>query len=90
MIQDWVLFVMIGILIAIDVAYLIIVTAVPASRLQLRDVEVPSNVCQLFYTHVTCTVYTVEPFPKGRPNVRTCLCVGPKSGHFKLSQGCPQ
>ena len=45
MIQDWVLFIMVGVLIAIDVVYLVIVTAIPTTILQLEDVEMPSNVC---------------------------------------------
>lgn len=47
MIQDWVLFVMVGVLVAIDVVYLVIITSIPTSRLRLEDIEIPSNVCTL-------------------------------------------
>lgn len=42
-IQDWVLYVMVGVLVTVDVVYMIIVTAIPTSRLQLEDVEMPSS-----------------------------------------------
>ena len=41
------LFVMVGVLILVDVIYMIIVTAIPSARLQLEDVEMPSNVFSL-------------------------------------------
>ena len=63
MIQDWVLFVAVGVLITIDIVYMVIVTAIPESRLQLENVEMPSNVgCHTHtHTHTHMHAYNIIP-----------------------------
>ena len=54
MIKDWVLFSIIGVIIIVDILFLIIVTSIPSTRLQLENQELPSNVSVYRVTVVEC------------------------------------
>lgn len=44
LLQDYILFIVVGVLVAIDVVFLIFVTAFPSARLAVEDIEIQSNV----------------------------------------------